>query len=227
VRLAAFGFVAALLAAPLAAQAAQPPARFSVTLRASIVDQVNYDRTVIDEECSARRTGSGGHRLTLRSVRPTRIRVSRTGARLIYRPARATVRLTGTTLAGSYSEFRRCRFLPPERVTGKCDSKPLPPASGPADFRRTRPGRISFGRPSIRTELATACGLETRFQLAGWLNLAPGTVDENALLNGRSLRVQARGAADRQLSGPASGDPNLKTTERVNVRWTLTFRRLG
>lgn len=224
-RLAVFGFVAALLAAPLAAQAAQSPARFSVTLHATLLDRISYERTRSDEECSSRRTGTGGHELTLRSVVPTTIRVSRRGGSTVFRPARvAAVHRSGTSLAASYSEFRRCRFLPPERLSGKCDARPLPAVRGPANLSRPSRNRIVFGRAATRT--TTACGLETRLQLAGWLNLAPGAVDERALLSGRALRVRARGSANRELA-PPTGDPTLKVTERVVINWTLTFRRLA
>ena len=225
-RLAVYGFVAALLAAPLAAQAAQPPARFAVTLQATIVDRISYEFLHSDEECTARRTGTGGHELKLRSVVPTTIQISRRGARTVFRPARiAAVRRSGTSLAASWSEFRRCRFLPPERFSGKCEAKPLPVARRPVALRRPSANRIAFGRAA--TGLATACGLDARIQLAGWLNLAPGTVNEDALLNGRSLRVRARGSANREVKGPPTGDPTLKTTERVVINWTLMFRRLS
>jgi hypothetical protein len=114
-RLAALGFVAALMVAPLAAQAAQQPARFAVTLQGKIVDNLTYERIVVAEDCSSQRTGEGGRELAIRSVRPITIEVSGNASRVVYRPAQVgTLRVAATRLAGSYAEIKRCRFLPPE-----------------------------------------------------------------------------------------------------------------
>ena len=223
-RLAALGLLAALLAAPLAAQAARPPARFAVTLQGTIVDRLAYERVVVDEECTTQRTGRGGRGLTIRSLRPTMIEVTGGTTRVVYRPARvAALRVAATSLAGEYVELRSCRFLPPERRLGKCQRVPGSVRRMQAGFRSAR-NAIVFGRAGPRRGEVTACGLDGAM-LGGWLNLVPGRIDEDALLNGRSRRVFARAARTRE--GTIGGDPTLTGTQRTTVRWTLTFRRLG
>lgn len=220
-RLAVLGFVAALLTAPLAAQAAQPPAMFSATLQAAIADRLTYERTALDEECTSRRTGEGGRELSIRSIRPTVIEVTPGQARVVYRPAAvAALRVGETKLAGSWLELRRCRFLPPERSSGTCDR-----ASG--SVRRMRAGFRS-GRHAIvfrpgSSGDVTPCGLDQGVP-GGWLDLFSGRIDHDVLLSGRSLRVLARAEGTRERT--IAGDPTLKVTQRTTVRWTLTFRRL-
>lgn len=223
-RLAALGLLAALLAAPLAAQAARPPARFAVTLQGTIVDHLAYERVVVDEECTTERTGRGGRGLTIRSLRPTMIEVTGGTTRVVYRPARvAALRVAATSLAGEYVELRSCRFLPPERRLGKCRQAPGSVRRLQAGFRSAR-NSILFGHPGPSRGDVTACGLD-RAMLGGWLNLVRGRIDEGALLNGRSRRVFARAARTRE--GTIGGDPTLTGTQQTTVRWTLTFRRLG
>jgi hypothetical protein len=60
--------------------------------------------------------------------------------------------------------------------------------------------------------------------LGAWLDLAQGSIGEDALLNGRSLRVIARGVATREEAQPEYDARNVR--RRSTVRWTLTFRRL-
>lgn len=217
-------FAAAVLAAPLAGQAAQAPARFAVTLQGTIVDRLTYERTQVDEECTSRRTGDGGRELAVRSVRPTTIEVVRGASRPVYRPQRLdALRVVATNIAGSFLELRRCRFLPPERVTGTCERAPGPVRRLRARFR-SGPNTILFQRPAATEGDVTPCGLD-RAVLGGWFHLVPGRIDHQALLNGRSLRVVARASGTRE--GTVAGDPTVKITQRTTVRWTLTFRRLS
>jgi type 1 fimbria pilin len=99
-RLAALGVLAALLTAPLAAQAAQQPTRFAVTLQGKIVDALSCDRTIVGDDCIILRTGTGGRELTIRSLRPTTIEVAG-GSRVASKPARVSaLRVTATTRPG-------------------------------------------------------------------------------------------------------------------------------
>jgi hypothetical protein len=222
-RLASLGVLAALLAAPLAAQAARPPDRFAVTLQGTIVDNLTYERIVVGEECTAQRTGQGGRGLAIRSLRPTTIEVSGGAARVAYRPARVVaLRVAATTLPGGYSEVRRCRFLPPERLTGKCARAPGAVRRMRAAFRSGR-NAILF-RPAPSRVDVTACGLDLPMS-GGWLDLVPGRIDQNALVNGRSRRVTSRASGTRAVT--IADDPDLQVTRRTTVRWTLTFRRLS
>jgi hypothetical protein len=221
-RLAALGLLIALLAGPLAAQAAQQPARFAVTLQGKIIDNLTYERMVLVEDCSAQRTGQGGRELAIKSVRPTIVEVSGGGSRVVYRPARiGWLRVASTRLAGSYTEIRRCRFLPPEKLTVECDRAPGPVRRLRAGFRSGR-NSIQFGRPAPGRDV-TACGLGQSLP-GGWLHEASGRIDQEALLAGRSQRVFAR--ASGTLERTLDGGPLLQRTQRTTVRWTLMFRRL-
>jgi hypothetical protein len=218
-KLAALSFVAAVLVAPLAAQAADTPARFDVALRATVVDRFTYESTVSAEECTITRSGSGGQALTVRSVRALRVQVSGGSGGVVYTPSRLAVRVTGRTTGGSSDEVRRCRAAPLERSHRDCAGRTLRPRSARARFFRPTANRIGFRK--VSRPAAGICGLQTALS-ASWLDLARGTVDEDALLNGGALRVVVRGAASREQEEAA-----LKLKHRTTVRWTLTFRRLG
>lgn len=223
-RLAALAFLAALLLAPLAAQAAQSPARFAVTLQGTIVDRLTYERTAVEDECTSHKTGNGGRVLAVRSLRPTTIVVARGASRIVYRPARiAALRVAATSLGGTFSELRSCRFLPPERRSGRCDRAAGTVRRMGAGFRGGQ-NAVVFARPGTTREDVTACGLGQAI-LGGWLHLVPGRIDHDALFNGRSLRVVARASGARENT--IGGGPPLKVTQRTTVRWALTFRRLG
>jgi hypothetical protein len=223
-RLAASGFLAALLLAPLAAQAAQPPARFAVTLQGTVVDRLTYERTAVDDECTTTRSGEGGRELAIRSLRPTTVEVRRGASGAVYRPMRiGRLRVTTTTLPGSFLELRRCRFLPPERLSGRCDRAVRTVRRLQTGFRRAR-NAILFRRPATAGPDLLACGLD-RPLAGGWVDLVRGRIDEDALLSGRSLRVVARASGTRE--NPITGDPTLTATQRTAVRWTLVFRRLN
>jgi hypothetical protein len=222
-RFAALAVPAALLLAPLAAQAAQPPARFAVTLTGTVVDRVTYSRTVVDEECTSTRTGEGGRELASRSLRPTVIAVSRQGSRTVYRPARVgPLRVAAATLAGGFSELRRCRFLPPERVNGTCGRAVGTVRRMRAGFQRAR-NAIRFRRPGASRDLRP-CGLDRAIS-GGWLNLVSGRIDEAALLTGRSLHVVARASGARESTNAV--EPTLQVTQQTTVRWTLVLRRVA
>jgi hypothetical protein len=225
-RLAALGFLAALLAAPLAAQAAQPPARFAVTLQGTVVDRVTYERFVVGEECTSERAGHGGRSLAIRSRRPTTVEVTGGSSGVVYRPARVVaLQVAATTLAGAYSEVRRCRFLPPEKLTGKCNRASGSVRRVTAGFRRGR-NAIVFRGPARSPADVLACGLDRQqATLGGWLHLVPGRIDQAALLGGGSRRVVARAAGTRERK--IGGGPAFTGTRKTTIRWSLTFRRLS
>jgi hypothetical protein len=228
-KLAVVSFFVAFVAAPLAAQAAQSPARYAVTLVGSVQNAYKYEQASREEECLVRREGAGARELKLQSVQPTAMHVVRgRNGGAVYRPAAlGVVRVNVLDRAGSYTEVRQCRGEPIRRVTGDCNARRAPARRIRADFRRPSPGAIRFRTPTPLGASAALCGLTQRVQLAGGLHLATGRVGERALLSGRSRRIVARGSLTRELSGPAGGDPNLTVTQRVTIRWTLTFRRLG
>jgi hypothetical protein len=220
-KLAIVSFVAALVAAPLAAQAAAPPPRFSARLNATVVDRFTYAWTRVSEDCSIRRTGFGGRELQLRSPRAAAIAVTRSGAGLRYRPSAVLARVTGKATSGSFGDVKRCRAEPILKAIGDCKARTLAPRSVRAGFRSGR-AAIAFQKPATPGEVEL-CGLDPTYP-GGWLQLAPGRVNGDALLNGTAARAVARGSASREAT--IVDTPTLRVTQRTTVRWTLTFRRL-
>ena len=222
-RSAFLALVASLLLAPLAAQAAQPPVRYAVTLRGTLEDTITYVQTRNEEECIVRREGNDGRELTFRSVRPTRIEVRGSSSRAVYRPSRvAAVRLAGGKTGGSSTETRRCRGAPSKPITVVCKPKKAPARAPRRLGFRGEADAIIF-RPPARPETGAACGLDGPVPV-GWLSLAPGRVDNGALVAGRS-KVIARASGTREEA--LTGDPTVEGKVRSAIRWTLTFRRIG
>jgi hypothetical protein len=219
-KLALVSFFVALVAAPLAAQAADSPARFAVTLNATVVDHFTYSLVRVSEDCSIRRTGFGARELRLHSPRATVIRVTRGAAGLVYRPSRVLARVTGRATIGSFGEVKRCRAEPILKASGDCKARTLEPRRVRAGFRLDR-GTLAFQKPAAHNDVQI-CGLDPTYA-GGWLELAPGRVSETALLNGTAARVVARGAARREKT--VVDTPTLRVTQQTTVRWTLTFRR--
>jgi hypothetical protein len=220
-KLAIVSFVAALVAAPLAAQAAAPPPRFSARLNATVVDHFTYAWTRVSEDCSVRRTGFGGRELQLRSPRATAIAITRSGAGLRYRPSAVLARVTGKATSGAFGEVKRCRAEPILKAAGDCKAKTLVPRRVHAGFRSGR-AAFAFQKPATPGEVEL-CGLDPTYP-GGWLQLAPGRVNGDALLNGTAARAVARGAARREAT--IVDTPTLRVTQLTTVRWTLIFRRL-
>jgi hypothetical protein len=224
-KLAVLSFLAALVAAPLAAQAAAPPARYAVTLNGRVVATYSYAQTSREEECVISRMGGERRELVFRSLRPTTIEVGRVRNRADYRPtAIARVRVTGTVGGRSWTEVRRCRGGPIERLDGTCAPIEQTPLLHRLRFRWAGVNRIWFRPPAAQGRAVNLCGIDRALPMRGWLNLAIGRVDEDALLAGRSLRVLARGEIRRQ--GNVFEEQELVAGEELTVRWTLTFRRI-
>jgi hypothetical protein len=224
-KIAGVGVLVALLAAPLAAQAAPSPARWSVTLNGRVVEAYSYAQSGRNQECLVSRAGSEERELVVRSLRATVITVTRLGNRADYEPAAiARVRETGTVGGRRWTETRRCRGDPPETTMGTCPPTSQPARTLRARFRWAGRNRIWFRPPVRRPATTRLCGLDRTVESGSWLNLAIGRVDEQALLAGRSARVVARGEAS--LRRNLIEEQELAVSERVTVRWTLTFRRL-
>jgi hypothetical protein len=222
-RLAGLGFIAALLLAPLAGEAATVPLRYAATLQGSVEDRIEYTQSTRTDDCLIRRAGSGRSDLVVRSVRRTLVRPLDAEGRIRYRPAFVrTVRVSGTMNVGSYTETRLCRGSPIERVQGSCEGVRFGPVTLRVSFRRPSTNRIRFrSAPAAARRGIRACGLDRRFE-GGWLDLALGRVSERAFRNGARV-VRARGAspATAFLQTPVTEDD-----QRTTVAWTLTFRRL-
>lgn len=224
-KLGVVSLLAALIAAPLAAQAAPAPARYAVTLNGRIVESYSYMRTTRESECQISRFGSATRTTEIRSVRPTVMQAVRERGRATYRPAiLRALRLSVTTGGSNWIERRVCRAAPIETRNGTC-----PPRQSRARSIRARiawggPNRIVFRPDSSGPGNVQLCGLGQTVRSSGRLSVAPGRVDEEALLIGRARRVIARASVTRD--GNIESDSQTTIGENLEVRWTLNFRRL-
>ena len=218
-------FLAALAAAPLAAQAAQAPARYSVTLNGRIVESYSYSRTTREFDCQISRFGSVTRTTEIRSVRATVVQAARERGRAGYRPSvLGALRLSATNGGSNWTERRICRGAPIETRTGTCAPRQDRPRAIRARIAWGGPNRIVFRPDSSGPANVPLCGLSETVRSSGRLSVAPGRVDEEALLLDRSRRVIARASVTRD--GNIGSDPNTSIGENLEVRWTLTFRRL-
>jgi hypothetical protein len=219
-RLAAVGFLAALVAAPLAAQAAQPSTTWAVTLNGTVTDSFEYTQVRVEDRCRISRTGTSGRRLVFRSARATRIQVAHGDPVASYRPSRLrAVRIAGGNTGGSATETKLCPGAPLEIKKFDCRATRAVPRLMRLGFRARR---TSMTFPPTRST-ARVCGL-AEAQAGGWLHIATAPASHNALVAGRSRRVFVRGTATEQVRNPG---PPLDFSRKTTVRWTLTFRRLG
>jgi hypothetical protein len=226
-KLAAVSVVTALLAAPLAAQAAAPPARWAVTLSGRVVETYSYNESERQEECVRSRIGTSMRELRVASVAPTVVTVTRAGARATYTPPRLRrVQLRQSVGKGSWSEFLRCLGDPISRGSGSCDARSVPRRTLRPIFVWGGANRIVF-RGSVAAAPLRLCGLDRTIGATdAWLNMAPGRVDEDALLARRARRVVARAELTRDANLP--GEPSTTSIhQRIRVVWTLWFRRLS
>lgn len=218
-------FLAALAGAPLAAQAAQAPARYSVTLNGRIVESYSYSRTTREFDCQISRFGSVTRTTEIRSVRPTVLQVVRERSRATYRPAiLRSLRLSATNGGSNWTERRICRGAPIETRDGTCAPRQDRPRAIRARIAWGGPNRIVFRPDSSGPANVPLCGLGRTVRSSGRLSVAPGRVDEEALLLGRARRVIASASVTRD--GNIGSDPSTSIGENLQVRWTLTFRRL-
>lgn len=225
-RLAALGFLAALLTAPLAAQAAQAPASYRVRLVATAHTLVEYDKSWVQDGCAYHREGLAMRMVDLRSRRPTaiRVRVGQHGAAYVPALVRG-IAVHHRWNGGRYLTDIRCRDNTggEQKECGPLYATRRPRLASLA-FNRTSSGGISWRKPAL-AELAapvSPCGLPEVAMDAAWLDLVPGAVDEQALA-GRAL-VRARGRASTRDQITEAGATIWRTR---TVRWTLTFRRLS
>ncbi len=225
-KLAFVSFLAVLAASPLAADAAPAPSRYSVTLNGRVVDTYSFSRSSREFGCQISRFGSVARTMEVRSVRATVVQAVRERGRATYRPALlGALRLTATTGGSNWTERRVCRGQPIETRTGTCAPIRAGARTVSARIGWGGPNRIAFRPDSRRFASVRLCGLDQTVRTSGWLSVAPGRVDEEALLRGRLRRVIARASVTRD--GNVDSDPQTSIGENLQVRWTLTFRRNG
>ena len=225
-RLVVLGFLGALVALPFAAEAAQPPTRWAVTLSGRVVETYNYGTAARDAECIVRRSGKTTREWRVTSIRPTTVSVQRSSSHARYRPGRLwRVRVTRAAGKGSWTEMRQC--LGEEIVTdsGTCNASSQQGRAQPA-FAWAGANRIAFRRRSGVAPLRL-CGFDRAVTSSdSWLSAALGRVDEEVLLAGSRRRVVARADVSRDAMLPFE-PPSGSMTQNLRVVWTLLFRRLS
>jgi hypothetical protein len=226
-RLAVVGCLAALIALPLAAQAAEPPTRWAVTLSGRVVEQYNYGNAGRQAECIVRRFGKTSREWQVTSMRPTVVSVTRWSSRARYSPGRLfRVRITSTAGKGSWTEMRQC--LGEEILTdsGTCAARTQRVTVRPA-FAWGGANRIAFRRRTVSAPLRL-CGFDwTASSPDSWLSVAPGRVDEEVLLAGSRRTVVARADVTRDTMNLPFEPPSGSMSHNLRVVWTMRFRRLS
>jgi hypothetical protein len=225
-RLAVLGFLAALVALPFAAEAAQPPTRWAVTLSGRVVETYTYGTAGRNAECIVRRSGKTTREWRVVSTRPTVVSVARWRSRARYRPGQLfPVRITRAAGKGSWTEMRQC--LGEEILTdsGTCGTSSQQGRAQLA-FGWAGANRIAFRRRSGVAPLRL-CGFDRAVTSSdSWLSVALGRVDEEVLLAGSRRRVVARADVSRDAMLPFE-PPSGSMQQNLRVVWTLLFRRLS
>jgi hypothetical protein len=226
-RLAVLGFLAALVALPFAAEAAQPPTRWAVTLSGRVVETYDYGNANRTAECIVHRYGKTAREWRVASARPTVVSVERWRSRARYRPGQLfRARITRSAGKGSWTERRQC--LGEEILTdsGTCRASSQQGRAQPA-FGWAGANRIAFRRRSDVAPLPL-CGFDRAVTSSdSWLSVALGRVDEEVLLAGSRRRVVARADVSRDAMMLPFEPPSGSMTQKLRVVWTLLFRRLS
>jgi hypothetical protein len=225
-RLAVPGFLAALVVLPFAAEAAEPPTRWAVTLSGRVVETYNYGNASRDAECIVRRFGKTTREWRVASTSPTVVGVDRWSSHARYRPGRLfRVRITRSAGKGSWAEMRQCLGEEIRTDSGTCGASSQRGRARPA-FGWAGANRIAFRRRSAAAPLRL-CGFDRAVTSSdSWLSVAPGRVDEEILLAGSRRRVVARADVSRDAMLPFE-PPSGSMTQNLRVVWTLQFRRLS
>jgi hypothetical protein len=225
-RLTVLAFLAALIALPVAAEAAEPPTRWAVTLTGRVVETYDYGTASRDAECIVRRFGKTTREWRVASTRPTVVSVERWSSHARYRPGQLfRVRLTRSSGQGSWTEMRQCLGEEIRTDSGTCSPSSQRGRALPA-FGWAGANRIAFRRRSGGASLRL-CGFDRAVTSTdSWLSVAPGRVDEEVLLAGSRRRVVARADVSRDAMLPFE-PPSGSMQQHLRVVWTLQFRRLS
>lgn len=226
-RLAVLGFLAALVALPFAAEAAQPATRWAVTLSGRVVETYNYGNANRTAECTVRRFGKTTREWRVASIAPTVVSVRPSSSHASYQPGQLfRVRITRSAGKGLWTEMRQC--LGEEILTdsGTCSGSSQRGTVRPA-FGWAGANRIAFRRRSVSVPLRM-CGFDwTSSSPDSWLSVAPGRVDEEVLLAGSRRTVVARADVTRDTMSLPFEPPLGTMQHKLRVVWTLLFRRLS
>jgi hypothetical protein len=199
---------------------------FRVTLKATMTKDWSYvDEGELDG-CPITTRVQGRRVVTLRSSRPTAVRVTFVGARAVYSPAYVRFLLVQASQSGVVSTDRA---LPPtctmrEARRTNCPRLRLSSRDAAVRFFRSRRNEISFARTREFATFPTTCPLQTASVRAERLSLdlvEGGDISEAEFRDPRIRFQTATGSAVETTDFEGDGDGKVV----VRVNWQLTFVR--
>lgn len=198
---------------------------FQVTLKATMTKDWSYvDEGELDG-CPVTTRVQGRRVVTLRSSRPTPVRVTFVGRRAVYSPAYVRFLLVQASQSGVVTTDRA---LPPtcavrEARRADCSRLRLSSRNAAVRFFRSRRNEISFARTREFATFPTTCPLQTESVRAERpsLDMAEGDISEAEFRDPRSRFQTATGSAVETTDFEGDGDGRVI----VRVSWQLTFIR--
>lgn len=200
-------------------------ALFRVTLTGQLKKDWTSARSVVEGECTSRTTVTGQRTITLRSSRPTLVRVTFAGGGVQYRPrllrhVTATATQSGSVLVSDVGG-PGCR----RTTRNVCDRPRQALANQTLRFFRSGRGQISFSRTrDFGSGLSSTCPPQSevvRVETPA-LRDAKGQISETGLRK-TSIRTLG-GSASSAETTDFEGEEDGKVVERVS--WKLTFSRV-
>jgi hypothetical protein len=199
---------------------------FRVALKATMTKDWSYVARDELGGCSITTRVQGRRVVTLRSTKPTPVKVTFAGGRAVYSApyVRSLLVLASQSGVVSYE-----RTLPPscavrEARRSNCARPRLSSRNAAVRFRRSGRNEISFARTREFATFPTACPQQTAFVRAERpsLDSAEGEISEAELGNPRSRFQTATGTAVETTDFGGDGDGKMV----VRVSWELTFTRV-
>jgi hypothetical protein len=199
---------------------------FRVTLKATMTKDWSYvDEGELDG-CPITTRVQGRRVVTLRSSRPTPVRVTFVAGRAVYSPAYVRFILVQASQSGV---VRTDRALPPtctmrEARRVNCPHLRLSSRNAAVRFFRSRRNEISFTRTRDFATFPTTCPLQTASVRAERpsLDLAEGDISEAEFRDPRIRFQTATGSGVETTDFEGDGDGKVV----VRVNWQLTFVRM-
>lgn len=199
---------------------------FRVTLKATMTKDWSYVDEAELDGCPITTRVQGRRVVTLRSSRPTPVRVTFVGARAVYSPAYVRFLLVQASQSGVVSTDRA---LPPtctmhEARRTNCPRLRLSSRDAAVRFFRSRRNEISFARTREFATFPTTCPLQTASVRAERLSLdlvEGGEISEAEFRDPRIRFQTVTGSAVETTDFEGDGDGKVV----VRVNWQLTFVR--
>ena len=208
-------------------------ASFRVTLSGRVQEELSYRRFRTEDGCRYRVVGSGARSVVFRSARPSLIRVTpdRFDPGLVRFPRNLVSSLSGTlteAVGSATSTPQQCTPQAPVTIAD-CFGQTRRFRSASARVVNPDPGVLELTKlrhPFFEGGLEI-CGLETTATDPDGIELAPARISARTFFNRRIIQMTVRSVFRRTETDnlPISGLES--SSYEIDVRWTLTFRRVG